>query len=217
MYRIFVHIRNAIKYALLLLSAEASFSHSTLFWAISATISTSYAIFWDLHEDWGLFEFTGRRIRIVPPNRLFKPYAYIIGIIENTILRFTWIFKLIKSSMPKYLFDTLIDGCEIIRRIWWNVFRLENEQINNCGLFRATKAIPLPFTVDEVEEPLCLSEEKTNVYISPSDIELEKGDERSSRKSNYQVKQRRSTLATFRARQSSAYNHIDDSNVDIKV
>lgn len=94
MYRIFVHIRNAIKYALLLLSAEASFSHSTLFWAISATISTSYAIFWDLHEDWGLFEFTGRRIRIVPSNRLFKPKTYYLACVIDIVLRCSWLERM---------------------------------------------------------------------------------------------------------------------------
>ena len=34
-----------------------------------------------------------------------------------------------------------------ISRIQWNVFRLENEHVNNCGMFRATKDIPLPYAV----------------------------------------------------------------------
>ena len=36
---------------------------------------------------------------------------------------------------------------EMIRRWNWNFFRLENEHLNNCGQFRATKDIPLPFPV----------------------------------------------------------------------
>lgn len=31
----------------------------------------------------------------------------------------------------------LVFGCiEVLRRNIWNVFRMENEQVNNCGKFR---------------------------------------------------------------------------------
>jgi hypothetical protein len=33
---------------------------------------------------------------------------------------------------------------EIVRRAQWNIFRVENEQINNVGKFRAVKEIPIP-------------------------------------------------------------------------
>ena len=50
----------------------------------------------------------------------------------------------------------LIFGClEIMRRNIWNIFRMENEQVNNCGKFRyvrlgivtdrATIDVPFPF------------------------------------------------------------------------
>jgi hypothetical protein len=32
----------------------------------------------------------------------------------------------------------------------WNFFRVENEQLNNTGSFRATKEIPLPFSQDQL-------------------------------------------------------------------
>lgn len=38
---------------------------------------------------------------------------------------------------------------EAYRRIQWNVFRLENEHLNNCGQYRAIKEIPLPFAMRE--------------------------------------------------------------------
>jgi len=34
------------------------------------------------------------------------------------------------------------------RRFQWSFIRLENEHVNNCGKFRATKDIPLPFDED---------------------------------------------------------------------
>lgn len=39
----------------------------------------------------------------------------------------------------------LFGSLEIIRRCIWNIFRMENEQVNNCGKFRATVEVPLPF------------------------------------------------------------------------
>lgn len=33
---------------------------------------------------------------------------------------------------------------ECVRRFFWNLLRLENEQISNCDLFRAVLEIPLP-------------------------------------------------------------------------
>lgn len=35
-------------------------------------------------------------------------------------------------------------GIEIFRRGIWNMFRMENEQINNIGRFRAIKEAPVP-------------------------------------------------------------------------
>ena len=34
---------------------------------------------------------------------------------------------------------------EVFRRFVWNFFRLENEHLNNCGRYRATKEIAVPF------------------------------------------------------------------------
>jgi hypothetical protein len=48
--------------------------------------------------------------------------------------------------MATFLFGAL----EVSRRVMWNFFRVENEQLNNTGMFRATKEIPLPFSQDQV-------------------------------------------------------------------
>jgi hypothetical protein len=42
---------------------------------------------------------------------------------------------------------------EMLRRIQWNIFRLENEHANNCGQFRAIKEIPLPYQIDSHASP----------------------------------------------------------------
>ncbi|KAJ2239370.1 Signal transduction protein, partial [Coemansia sp. RSA 475] len=37
----------------------------------------------------------------------------------------------------------------VVRRFVWNFFRVENEHVSNCGQFRATVDIPLPFRFEE--------------------------------------------------------------------
>lgn len=85
--------------------------------------------------------------------------------------------------MNKILLDTSLAMLEILRRVIWNVFRLENEQLNNCGLFRATKDIPLPFDVDEMNSPVTYGsddEDKmtiSSVASSPKIIHIEINEE----------------------------------------
>lgn len=75
-------------------------------------------------------------------------------------------------NVNKYLLETILAVMEILRRIIWNVFRLENEQLNNCGLFRATKDIPLPFSVNEVHLPVSMStEEGDKVFTSNMNVD----------------------------------------------
>jgi hypothetical protein len=44
---------------------------------------------------------------------------------------------------------TLFSILELYRRFQWNVLRLENEHLNNCGQFRAIVEIPEDIEVEE--------------------------------------------------------------------
>lgn len=67
---------------------------------------------------------------------------------SNLVFRFTWSLTksnlLQLSSIIKLPLVELIAAVEIIRRGQWNLFRLENEHLNNCGKFRAVKELQLP-------------------------------------------------------------------------
>jgi len=43
-----------------------------------------------------------------------------------------------------------LGGLEIVRRGIWNIFRVENEGVNNTGKFRAVDLIPLPQHVKDL-------------------------------------------------------------------
>jgi hypothetical protein len=74
-----------------------------------------------------------------------------------------WTLTISPESITKLihpdLFASLLATVEVYRRCLWNVFRVENEQINNIGKFRAIKDMPLPLPVknpfeDEEEPPV---------------------------------------------------------------
>lgn len=71
--------------------------------------------------------------------------------VANIFLRSIWMLLVDPTFFGIYcdrrILVYALAVCEMVRRWNWNFFRLENEHLNNCGQFRATKDIPLPFPV----------------------------------------------------------------------
>lgn len=87
---------------------------------------------------------------------LSDPYKYYLAIVNDVVLRFGWVAKLgLEGVIDSNLSQLLFGAVEIMRRGFWNIFRMENEQVNNCGKFRcvlggglrgrATLEVPVPF------------------------------------------------------------------------
>lgn len=77
---------------------------------------------------------------------VYPPWVYYFAIVENWILRFGWIITMSLtefSGIEAGLVVSLLAPLEMFRRFVWNCIRLENEQLNNCGLFRAVRDIPI--------------------------------------------------------------------------
>lgn len=77
---------------------------------------------------------------------VYPAWVYYFAIIENWILRFGWIISMSLtefSGIEAGLVVSLLAPLEMFRRFVWNCIRLENEQLNNCGLFRAVRDIPI--------------------------------------------------------------------------
>eukprot|EP01084_Bolivina_argentea_P291837 501619_1 len=121
---------------------------------IFASISTIYAFMWDLIKDWGLLHFDCKYILLRNQLR-FNPMHYYIAIIINFLFRISWgIYLFPRSfliSIQVHYIALGLGAIEIIRRCIWNIFRLENEHINNCGEFRVVKDIP---PLNTTQEPI---------------------------------------------------------------
>lgn len=75
---------------------------------------------------------------------------------NDVVLRFGWVAKLsLEGVIDSNLSQLIFGAVEIMRRGFWNIFRMENEQVNNCGKFRcvfegglrgrAILEVPVPF------------------------------------------------------------------------
>jgi len=166
----FVHLRNALKYFLSILTVFCSAMDSfysddgwespwRIIWLVIAMSNSCYSYWWDIFMDWSIivrpkshpynpFKWTLRKKKMYSPH-----FVYYIAVISNLGFRLTW--TLTKSLpqltkiLPSYKLVVIIGIIEIMRRGQWNLYRLENEHLNNCGKFRVTREIPLPYNMED--------------------------------------------------------------------
>jgi hypothetical protein len=122
-------------------------------WLIVNLLSTVYRLGWDVFMDWGL----GKRDSRHPflRNRLLyrSPVFYYAAIGVNFFLRFFWTMSFY-AHMHLELWASLTAFLELVRRIGWNLLRVENEQIGNAQRFKASVEVPLPFSDTIVRSPM---------------------------------------------------------------
>jgi len=111
-------------------------------WIVAAIINTFYSYLWDIIMDWSL------NFRDLRPVRLFPRWTYYTAIVADFILRGAWTLTISPQSigiiLNPLIFASILSAAEICRRAMWNIFRLENEQINNIGQFRVVRDVPVP-------------------------------------------------------------------------
>ena len=130
----------------------------TYVWLSVNIVSTLYKCFWDIVMDWSLIMYWDdkeSRYRfcktLLRPELLFRPIWYYVAAVLNCMMRFMWLVSyLLRTYVHLRSVDWLIFTVvivEILRRIVWNIFRLENEHLTNCEHYRLIREVPLPFEV----------------------------------------------------------------------
>jgi hypothetical protein len=139
------HGANALKYVMSLLviwfstwSRISGLLEARILWIVFAALSASYSYFWDVYYDWGLWRnlnIHGKHFLLRDELRYAPAAIYYVAMVLNAFLRINWIFLI----SPSY-WGILIDGrilailfaiLEVYRRFQWNLFRMENEHLNN--------------------------------------------------------------------------------------
>ncbi|XP_075249221.1 solute carrier family 53 member 1-like [Convolutriloba macropyga] len=128
-------------------------------WGIACFISSCYTLSWDLKMDWGLLTFDNSENPLLREETVYPSKAfYYFAIIENTLLRFAWTFSFacsIGGFIDCNILTCILAVLEVFRRFIWNYFRLENEHLNNCGEFRATRDISIAPLEEDHQALLC--------------------------------------------------------------
>jgi len=141
------------------------------FWIITALISSTYKLIWDIKMDWGFFNKNAGENKYLREQIIYsRKIYYYIAIIINIIFRYIWIINIFidfNSLFAEYsdIIGFLFGFIEIFRRFIWNYFRLENEHLTNCGEFRAVRDISIRPTLIG-NENISISQETNSQYLS---------------------------------------------------
>ncbi|ORZ33832.1 EXS family-domain-containing protein [Catenaria anguillulae PL171] len=115
-------------------------------WVLLSICATVYAVSWDMFFDWGLMDPEHKLLRselVFPSNAM-----YYFALVTNSLLRLGWVIQISPGhwfpTVPSSAIALVLAILEILRRVQWCLYRMENEHLSNCGQFRATKEIPLP-------------------------------------------------------------------------
>jgi len=118
-------------------------------WLICNTVYSVYSASWDFVMDWSLLRPHAKhfflRDELGYSNHI---YLYYISIVTNVMIRFAWVMY-IPEKGPSMLIRTFVVGfLEMLRRVQWNFYRLENEHLGNMDQYRVTREVPLPYAFD---------------------------------------------------------------------
>ncbi|KAK8522877.1 hypothetical protein V6N12_056570 [Hibiscus sabdariffa] len=156
-----MHVYNSINYILTIVAViiRGIFElKKGMVWMVLALVSSAVAIvtctYWDIVVDWGLFRRHSKNPYL--RDKLLVPYksVYFAAMALDVVLRVSWmqlVFEFNLHSLHRMAITTAVSCLEIVRRGIWSFFRLENEHLNNVGMYRAFKSVPLPFSYDEEE------------------------------------------------------------------
>lgn len=186
------HLWNLGKYLCSLLVVVVSRCDNTTLLVTVSTIATLYAFLWDVGLDWGLgirelVPFNFAQARVVtenseapklgqstgPPQRHFPRKVYWLCSLVDLVLRSTWVFTLMPSSLVtrniviRVILVSVMSSVEIMRRSMWAVLRIEYEQLTNASGFRALLWVPSKLnTAPPERRPSTLSDSHRQPLLS---------------------------------------------------
>ena len=119
-----------------------------------AIVNSVYTSFWDIYYDWSLGDLRANHPFLRKELGYKKVWWYYAAIIVDPILRFNWVLYTIMPLQLQHSAVTsfAISLSEICRRGMWSLFRVENEHCTNVGRFRASRDVPLPYSVSSGRE-----------------------------------------------------------------
>lgn len=124
---------------------------SLILWCLSAVVYSLYGCAWDFAMDWSICKPHAKypllRRELVYTSQI---PLYYVALVTNLLIRFLWVFI---PGSPSFTTWSFISGLmEMLRRIVWNFYRLENEHLGNMDQYRITREVPLPYSFDNPQQ-----------------------------------------------------------------
>ncbi|KAK9468303.1 EXS family-domain-containing protein [Lipomyces arxii] len=159
----FPHLANACKYLFTIATAvvlsvwRIDRTHSNRnAYIVFAVLNTVYSAFWDLFMDWSLFQTNSKYWLLRNELGFRNPKVYYAAMVIDPLLRANWIFYVVfpVQLQQSAALSFLIALVEVIRRFVWIFFRMENEHCSNVGRSVASRDMPLPYDIEELDQEL---------------------------------------------------------------
>ncbi|KAG2139537.1 EXS family protein/ERD1/XPR1/SYG1 family protein [Suillus cothurnatus] len=124
---------------------------SLILWCLSAVVYSLYGCAWDFAMDWSICKPHAKypllRRELVYTSQI---PLYYVALVTNLLIRFLWVFI---PGSPSFTTWSFISGLmEMLRRVVWNFYRLENEHLGNMDQYRITREVPLPYSFDNPQQ-----------------------------------------------------------------
>ena len=115
-------------------------------WIIVGLMSSTYSTIWDIFMDW---EIGRKEFDLIRKVKKYPENYYYIGILEDIIFRFFWLINIVRIGLFSKNFvmyksiGIIIGVVEIIRRGYWNIIRVEQEEITSTNRNEELGEIPM--------------------------------------------------------------------------
>jgi hypothetical protein len=104
---------------------QSSYYHA---WVVALVIKTVYCYVWDVTMDWGLWR-TSSPFALRSKTMFSHKKLYYVAMVTNAFGRVAWAFGISPHQYPEE-WTLWLQTVEVLRRIQWLIFRVENEYIS---------------------------------------------------------------------------------------
>ncbi|KAF8555479.1 EXS-domain-containing protein [Imleria badia] len=122
---------------------------SFILWCFTATVNSIYGYAWDVLMDWSVCK-PHARYPLLRPELVYKSQipCYYFALVSNLCIRFIWLTNIFFDGANADLCSFIAALLEMLRRVQWNFYRLENQHLRNMDRFQVTREVHLPYRFD---------------------------------------------------------------------
>ncbi|KAF8558288.1 EXS-domain-containing protein [Imleria badia] len=125
---------------------------SYILFCFTATVNSLYGGAWasfltDMAVDWSMCQ-PYARYPLLRRELVYKSHIlfYYFALVSNLSIRFIWLIYIFSGKASIELCTFIAAMLEMLRRVQWNFYRVENKHIINTDEHRVTRELPLPYS-----------------------------------------------------------------------